>query len=302
LSRHSRGVKAWEEAAQAKAGDVESFDLGAVCNGVIENLKTNRYTKSSNLTKIFDHVATPEQLEVAEGALVSFRRSLSRPTPALPLVVVRACLRVGRADRALHYVREKVQYGIFPSRRVYHVLMDAFIREGDAASAVTVYDQMVSDEVIPDEMTFHLASKAHVMTATPEGTTEAISLCRQCYELQPKLGSTSFVTVVKALVDQGKESEALSLLTQLDTDQLLLPQTGLNLVTHVLMAVGELGRILVILREKLCVPIEEGRQLGLPQEAWPRLQTAVQDSGDEELITQLENLTRDLISNRKLAS
>jgi hypothetical protein len=87
------------------------------------------------------------------------------------------------------------------------------------------------------------------------------------------------------------------------------------------MAVGELGRILVILREKLCVPIEEDRQLGLPQEAWPRLQTAVQDSGDEELITQLEvhtlwcdetcrngcgfspqNLTRDLISNRKLAS
>jgi hypothetical protein len=85
-----------------------------------------------------------------------------------------------------------------------------------------VYDQMVSDEVIPDEMTFHLASKAHVMTvtmetsqvayvtrplppptqATPEGTSEAISLCRQCYELQPKLGSTSFVTVVKALVDQ----------------------------------------------------------------------------------------------------
>lgn len=79
-----------------------------MCNGVIENLKTNRYTKSSSLTKIFDHVATPEQLEVAEGALVSFRRSLSRPTPALPLVVVRACLRVGRADRALHYVREKV--------------------------------------------------------------------------------------------------------------------------------------------------------------------------------------------------
>ena len=39
---------------------------------------------------------------------ISFRRSLSRPTPALPLVVVRACLRVGRADRALHYVREKV--------------------------------------------------------------------------------------------------------------------------------------------------------------------------------------------------
>ena len=28
LSRHSRGVKAWEEAAQAKASDVESFDLG----------------------------------------------------------------------------------------------------------------------------------------------------------------------------------------------------------------------------------------------------------------------------------
>ena len=39
----------------------------------------------------------------------SFRRSLSRATPALPLVVVRACIRVGRAEKALHYVREKVE-------------------------------------------------------------------------------------------------------------------------------------------------------------------------------------------------
>ena len=81
--------------------------------------------------QIYDNVTTPEHLEVAEGALVrsvsrglmtglhhmtdhvticptSFRRSLSRATPALPLVVIRACIRVGRAEKALQYIREKV--------------------------------------------------------------------------------------------------------------------------------------------------------------------------------------------------
>ena len=86
------------------------------------------------------------------------------------------------------------------------------------------------------------------------------------------------------------------------------------------MAIGELGRILVILKEKLCVPNDDDQQLGLSQEAWPQLQTAVQDSGDEELIRQLEvhtqwceitscngcglspqNLKRDLITSRKLS-
>ena len=57
---------------------------------------------------------------------------------------------------------------------------------------------------------------------------------------------------------------------------------------HVLVAIGELGRILIILKDKLCVPNKDDQQLGLPQEAWPQLQTAVQDSGDEELIRQLE--------------
>ena len=76
-------------------------------------------------------------------------------------------------------------------------------------------------------------------------------------------------------------------------------KTHLNLLTHTLVAVGELGRILAVLKEKLCIPNQEttvpvqqdsiqDQQLGLPQEAWPELCTAVQDSGDAELIRQLE--------------
>ena len=39
----------------------------------------------------------------------SFRCSLQLPRPSLPLVVVRACIRVGSPEKALHFVREKVE-------------------------------------------------------------------------------------------------------------------------------------------------------------------------------------------------
>jgi pentatricopeptide repeat protein len=284
LSRHARGVKVWEEASQSKAG--EDFQLTTVCDAMIDNLQVNRYTKSSNMIKIFDHVATAEDMKVALNALTSFRRSLSRPTRALPLVVVRACLRAGCPHEALRLIRNKVSYGLFPSRRVFHVLMDGFVRDGDGAGAVSVYNQMLDDEVLPDGMTFHLASRAHAMLGTSEALEKAESLSRQCHELEPKLGSKSFVILVKTLLSQDKGREALSILDRLEQDQLLLPQTQLNLMTHVLVEIGELGRVLDVLREKLCVPSDDGP--GLPLEAWPQLQAAVQSSSDMELRQKLE--------------
>ena len=77
LSRQTQGVKVWEEVSRARAADgtAESFDFGkfppsisllalhvlhpvgavsaeAVCKGMIANLQVNRYTKSSNMTKV----------------------------------------------------------------------------------------------------------------------------------------------------------------------------------------------------------------------------------------------------------
>ena len=67
-----------------------------------------------------------------------------------------------------------------------------------------------------------------------------------------------------------------------------LLQTHLNLLTHVLVEVGQLDRVLDVLREKLCVPSEDGSTLGLPREAWPQLLAAVQSSTDVELKQKLE--------------
>ena len=84
---------------------------------------------------------------------------------------------------------------------------------------------MLSDEVVPDGMTFHLVSRAHVMMVTiatgdllnhlpppppsrpplqgtPDGLEAAVSLSKQCYELEPKLGSKSLIIVIKTLLDQ----------------------------------------------------------------------------------------------------
>jgi pentatricopeptide repeat protein len=168
-------VKVWEEESHSRAGG--NFDFAGECERMVGNLRVNRYTKSSNITKIFDHVTNAEQLDLAEKALISFRHSLSQPTPALPLVVVRGCLRAGAPQRALRLVRNKVTYGVFPSRRVFHILTDAFIREGDGAGALEVYHQMLKDEVTPDEMTFHLASRAYGLLVCAGCSIRHFSLC-----------------------------------------------------------------------------------------------------------------------------
>ena len=81
----------------------------------------------------------------------------------------------------------------------------------------------------------------HTIQGTSEALEKAESLSRQCQEMEPKLGSKSFVILVKALLSQvsrtpchtpftegglsqNKGREALSLLGRLEQDQLLFPQ------------------------------------------------------------------------------
>jgi hypothetical protein len=81
----------------------------------------------------------------------------------------------------------------------------------------------------------------HTIQGTSEALEKAESLSRQCHELEPKLGSKSFVILVKTLLSQvshtschtpftegglsqDKGREALSILDRLEQDQLLLPQ------------------------------------------------------------------------------
>lgn len=48
------------------------------------------------------------------------------------MVVVRACVRAGLPERALHYVRNKVQFRVYPSLKVYNILMNALLQKDDA--------------------------------------------------------------------------------------------------------------------------------------------------------------------------
>ena len=84
------------------------------------------------------------------------------------------------------------------------------------------------------------------------------------------------------------------LVSRLESFQLLseflavIFQTHLNLMTHALVEIGQLDRAMDVLRNKLCVPSEDGTELGLPQEAWPQLQAAVHSTSDMELRQKLE--------------
>ena len=93
--------------------------------------------------QLFDRVMTAEDLDLAEKVLVryslalassynclsvfySFRHSLSWPRSGLPLVVIRACVRVGKPNRALYYVRNKASSAKPPTSTLYLFLSMQF--------------------------------------------------------------------------------------------------------------------------------------------------------------------------------
>ena len=71
---------------------------------------------------------------------VSFRRGLNLPRASLPLVVARACIRLGRPDLMMCFTRDKVKYGVFPSRKVYNIIMDAMLKSQKPKGMSTIGD------------------------------------------------------------------------------------------------------------------------------------------------------------------
>lgn len=278
LSLQSSGVKSWEQ-NKAKG---EEFDRSQAAARVTENISRCRYARASTVNKIFDNVTTPEELAEAEKVLLSFRRGLNRPRVSLPMCVVRACIRVGKPRRALYYAMQKVQYGLFPSSKVYNILIDALLKEKDGKGAVLAFEQLMGDEVVPDGMALFLATRAYALLDSPEqpGQLEkALDLAKKCAELAPPLGRKAHATIIKTLLEKKEAKKAIDLLKGMDETHQLSKQMVLNLKMHALVAEGRLDDALALLGE-LADPAHQ--DVGVPKLAVSELEAAVSQSGQEK--------------------